>query len=366
MKNPLKAELLQALLAKPTREETPLEALHRQSFHAGMPAYILDVNFQYLDWNAAFDEIVARPLGLKRGMHGTRFVEVLANCDEVMERSVNQVFTPGNHPFIDAEPLLLQTERYGLVRFHKLAVQILDDRGQKKAWALTLNITAADNLERLWKDISDRLAFEAALHRYVIERDTLPAFGEANALILKKLITSAAIRGENCLELGSGQGALTESLLKNETLKICAQEDNVRTLELFNGRPFAHSTNLSIVKEGVDKLEEYPENFFGSVVSWDGMWRKNVSLSIFDQIARVLRPQGQVALLQRIAESGTPATASENDDAFARTADAIDAVRPLWTAEEIGRAADAAGLQIDRFETHRFERPFLLLVARKV
>ena len=53
-----------------------------------VPAYILDANYYFLDWNTAFDVLVANQLDLKRFQsHAGDFVCKLENAYEVFERS---------------------------------------------------------------------------------------------------------------------------------------------------------------------------------------------------------------------------------------------------------------------------------------
>ncbi len=50
------------------------------------PSYVLDKNFYFLDWNVAFDELVAKPLKLTRGQHAAAFILFLVNGSAVDDR----------------------------------------------------------------------------------------------------------------------------------------------------------------------------------------------------------------------------------------------------------------------------------------
>lgn len=119
------------------------------------PTYFLDDTYHFLDWNPAFDELVAKPLELRRGWHAATFVEHLKNVSEVVERS-KKVFAPGKVPLIDTEVLEFESEKYGLIKFQKIASQIADERGGIKAWSVNLNILDAENGSGLWQDLEDR------------------------------------------------------------------------------------------------------------------------------------------------------------------------------------------------------------------
>ena len=71
------------------------------------PSYVLDNNYYFLDWNPAFDVLVAKPLGLAHADHCVDFMEQLENCDAVVERS-KSVFAPGKDPLVDTEELRFQ------------------------------------------------------------------------------------------------------------------------------------------------------------------------------------------------------------------------------------------------------------------
>ena len=112
-----------------------------------MPAYLLSSQFRFLDWNPMFDEVVARPLGLVRGAHAGDFVVELANSAKVVERS-QKVFRIGAAPLVDIEELQLETGKYGLIRFQKIAAQIPGNTGELRAWSVCLNVLYVKKAKR--------------------------------------------------------------------------------------------------------------------------------------------------------------------------------------------------------------------------
>jgi SAM-dependent methyltransferase len=370
-------------MGNPSRDAF-LNNLQRQLFFQILPAYILDINFQYLDWNPAFDEIIARPLGFQRGMHGSALIARLANCDEVYERSM-RVFHPGNHPLVDTEPLLLKSDRYGLIRFHKMAAQILDDRGQMIAWALTLNISGADNLEQLWKDIESRVQSETAYLQYVSARDRLLA-NHPEGVALRNRLAQAAATAPRTLELGAGFGELTKQLLRGpETVpphQVFTHEDNAGLLAILERSVVAAAPTLSIVREPVDQLRDYPTDFFDAVVSWDGLWRREDSAALIGNLSRVIRRQGTLAIAVRLEsssealckslssrrESPTGQSPELNEVAeinLERSTKILDAKVARPSSTELGRLVDRAGFQIQELDSTFLGGTFALLIATK-
>src|ERR1051325_8809708 len=64
------------------------------------PTYVLDPRYFFMDWNKAFEWLVAEPLGLYRGQHAQEFVSRLVNKDAVDARA-RQVFLTQNPPLVD-------------------------------------------------------------------------------------------------------------------------------------------------------------------------------------------------------------------------------------------------------------------------
>jgi SAM-dependent methyltransferase len=356
-------------------DEAVVLDLSRHQFAHAIPAYLLDQNYLFLDWNLAFDEIVARPLGLRRGAHATEFVTRLSNSDEVIARAM-RVFVPGHVPTTDFETLLFPSEKYGLVRFHKLASQLLDARGNKRGWAVSLNVASADRPELLWGDLRARLEREIVWHQYAVARDELLAAHPDGAWTLDRLV-DAARRATSVLDLGSGQGELTRRLLaqRARTHATWAQEDNAGLLLGFAQRLGEQRERVTLVKDAIDRLGDFPDGFFEAIVSFDGLFRGEDTAALFAQAARVLVPGGTLAVAVR-----APGTALDDlvppsgDAARADQAPALELARlemerllpevaarcPAPTPQEVGRAVDAAGLAISEITTGG---PLTLVVA---
>ena len=176
------------------------------------PTYFLDDTYHFLDWNPAFDEVVAKQLELRRGWHAGTFIEHLQNVSEVVERS-KKVFTPGKVPLIDTEVLEFNSEKYGLIKFRKIASQIADEHGGIKAWAVNLNILEAENDGALWKDIEIRLSREINWSKYAVSYDKLLLNFDDYLELLDKIVGEVG-EAQRCIDVGAGTGNGTVRLLK--------------------------------------------------------------------------------------------------------------------------------------------------------
>src|SRR5262245_10398208 len=168
------------------------------------PSYILDGNYYFLDWNPAFDMLVAKPLGLARADHIVDFIMKLENCDDVVERS-KKVFAPGKDPLVDGELLLFRSPTYGLITFQKIAALINDQKGNPLAWSVNLNIVSADEEAKLWQDLENELREDVNWSRYALSYDKLLVpFTDYNELV--ELVVSQLGDLQLCADLGAGTG----------------------------------------------------------------------------------------------------------------------------------------------------------------
>ena len=156
---------LQSLVKLATSERVPppLErGFQRACFDYALPTYVQDLEFQYLDWNAAFDELVAKPLGLRLGMHGMLLVSRLKNASEMMERSL-KVFSSNFRPVVDNVLIIIDHPSFGPVELQRFATQIFDERGEPVSWAFTLNLRGAADVEAVYDGLMARYRKEVIL-----------------------------------------------------------------------------------------------------------------------------------------------------------------------------------------------------------
>lgn len=300
-----------------------IAAARGPAFDQSIPAYLLDEKYWFLDWNAAFDELIAKPLKLQRlRSHAEDFIRTLENVEDVYQRS-KRVFGSREVPLVDTEPLQLRTEKYGLVEFEKVAVQIPNADAQLSAWAVYLNINQAEKAELLWKDLRMRWEAELNWSRYAISYDKLLLnFPDYDALL--RCVVDRVADCTRCLDLGAGTGNATVKLLQSrQDRAVWAVESNhamiqqllckVEHLEGTMGEDFFG--RLCIWKEDLMRLDDCAE--FLAPGTYDAAILTNVVYAVEDpakllrEVAALLKKGGRVVL-------STPHVGTDVDHLFAR------------------------------------------------
>lgn len=256
------------------------------------PAYILDRNFQFLDWNPMFDELVARPLGLLRGRHVEDFILELENKSEVIARS-NKIFKKNLYPIVDVEPLILET-RYGRVEFKKIASRIPNDKNID-LWSVNLNIISAENSALMWRDLRKRVKRDVNWSLYAKAYDrVLLNFDSYNALV-SDVVTKVG-NGGNIVDLASGTGNVTVELLRRDAARtIWALEYNQEMLEYMwdkvAGLNAQAVDNVNIVKgDLILSLREFDHEYFEGAVMMNALYAMDDRARCLREIYRVLKP----------------------------------------------------------------------------
>jgi len=265
------------------------------------PTYLLDANFHFLDWNPAFDEVVAKPLRLLRGTHAENFIIALDNSREVIARAQLRFQENQGMPLVDCEVLRIKTPRHGLITFRKIAVQIAET-SERLVWSVHLNIEHAEKADLLWEDLERRLTAETNWSRYAESYDQmLLNFREYHKLLsqMSDLLGDA----KRCADLGAGTGNSTLRLLANHPERlVSAFESNEIMLQHLRAK-LVKAENLRAVRRvAIYKgdltlsLREFPEN------SFDGALMLNVLYALDDperclyEVFRVLQPGACLAL----------------------------------------------------------------------
>jgi len=220
----------------PARRWEVMRDEKRAVFDLVGPAYILDRAYHFLDWNTAFELLVAGPLHLRRGTHVIEFLDKLSKRDEVSQRS-NTVFLPGQDPLVDEEVLKYPSSKYGEIIFHKLASQIPNLEGGSKAWSVQLNVAGVEmNQKQLWHDVAADLRKHAVWSKYADSYDrVISPFTAYQRLV--HLLVSQVGPSSRCADLGAGTGNVTMRLLADPNGKngghrtVVAVEKNDSMLE---------------------------------------------------------------------------------------------------------------------------------------
>jgi ubiquinone/menaquinone biosynthesis C-methylase UbiE len=266
------------------------------------PTYLLDANFHFLDWNPAFDELVAKPLRLLRGTHAENFVIALDNSREVIARAQQKFQEDLGMPLVDCEILRLKTPRHGLVQFRKVAAQIAETSEHGLVWTVNLNIEAAENASLLWEDLHRRLTTEVNWSRYAESYDKMLLHFRAYGELLRQ-VSGLLSNARHCADLGAGTGNSTLSLLAGHPERlVSAFESNEIMLQHLRAKLIQEEDLNAIRRVAIYKgdlalsLREFPEN------SFDGALMVNVLYALDDpdrclaEVFRVLQPNACLAL----------------------------------------------------------------------
>ena len=278
------------------------------SFENTIPAYLLDENFFFLDWNLAFDELLAKPLKLKRRTnHAGDFVAELVNPVAVLKRA-GTVFDKDPKPLVDLEPLQLISKTYGRIDFRKVAVQITDSDARLTAWAVYLNIESCEKPDLLWGDLQHRLESELHWSRYAVSYDKLLLnFPEYNSLL--DSIVNRVSYSSKVLDLGAGTGNATLRLLQADDKMLVdsvelnhamAQQLITKVEVLENSTSMSYFSRLQLLKESILQLDEFPKLLRPG--SYDAALMVNVLYAVDDpqkcmeKVAKLLRRGGKVVI----------------------------------------------------------------------
>ncbi|HMB06386.1 MAG TPA: TIR domain-containing protein [Isosphaeraceae bacterium] len=291
------------------------------------PTYILDKHFYFLDWNPAFDEVVAKPLKLVRGLHHVRlFVQALANCEEVI-RHAKETFGGERQPLTDTELLVFDSDqheppRYGTIRFQKIAAQITDECGGIRGWSVSLNVLEAGDARRLWTDIMARIEQEVGWTHYAVVYDSLLLrFPEYRDLIA--LVASKVGGARRCLDLGAGTGNGAIRLLESDPAReVWAVEINETMLRHFRAKIASsgvdYSDRLTILKDNLLRLDALPAKSFHGAVMINVLYAIGDRSECLGNVNRVLKPGGVLAL-------STPHRKTDVDRLFSRLREVLEA-----------------------------------------
>jgi hypothetical protein len=119
----------------------------------------------------------------------------------------------GELPLADLEPLVYNSETYGMVEFEKVATQLTDADANLKAWAVALFLRKID-WDMYAPDLQKRLRNDKLWVIYAVSYDAiLPEFTPYRQL-LEEVIGGIPNGAGRVLELGAGTGNATKALLQ--------------------------------------------------------------------------------------------------------------------------------------------------------
>ncbi len=283
--------------APPPSPKIVVQEISRPTLDLIGPSYSLDSNYYFLDWNPAFDALVAKPLGLARADHCVDFIKRLENCDEVVERS-KTVFAPGKDPLVDTEELLFQSPSYGRIKFRKIAALMSDDKGNPSNWSVNLNIASAEKEAELWRDLGQTLQDVANWSRYAVSYDKLlTPFTDYNDLL--NLVVGQVGNARRCVDLGAGTGNATLKLFEaGPDREVWAVESNEMMLQHLRHKVGPYSNRLASIKDDVVRLGalRFQDNYFDAAIMINVLYAVQDPLECLRQACRVLKPGGILVL----------------------------------------------------------------------
>ena len=346
------------------------------------PSYVLDNNYYFLDWNPAFDLLVAKPLGLARADHCVDFIKRLENCDDVVERS-KSVFAPGKDPLVDTEELRFQSPSYGLIKFHKIAALINDQKGNPLSWSVNLNIASAEREAELWQDLEQKLREVVNWSRYAVSYDKLLyPFTDYNELV--DLVVSQLGDAQLCADLGAGTGNATLKLLeRHSSRQVWAIESNEMMLQYLKQKVGAHLGRLTAIKDDVVRLGalRYQNDYFDAAIMINVLYAVQDPLECLRQACRILKPGGMLVLstphrdtdvkkvlkkLRDVLQSkGLFESLAEEFETAKLVHEKMDNLIHRNTKEEIRRYIQEAGLEIRDWRDSEYADAVVVVKAVK-
>jgi ubiquinone/menaquinone biosynthesis C-methylase UbiE len=295
-----KAEELKKEVTHGAPPPSPTDAAHdasRLALDLTGPSYTLDNNYYFLDWNPAFDALVAKPLGLARSDHSVDFIKRLENCNDVVERS-KSVFAQGKDPLVDTEDLLFKSPAYGLTKFRKIAALMNDQKGNPSSWTVNLNIASAEKDSALWQDLEQGLQDVVNWSRYAASYDRiLTPFTDYNELV--SLVVGEVGDAALCADLGAGTGNGTLKLLQTRVdRQVWAVESNEIMLQCLRQKVGAHAARLTAVKDDIVRLGALRDqnDYFDAALMINVLYSLQDPVECLRQAHRILKPGGVLVL----------------------------------------------------------------------
>jgi ubiquinone/menaquinone biosynthesis C-methylase UbiE len=264
------------------------------------PTYILDREFYFMDWNAAFDRIFAKPLSLYRGQHALEFISRFANRDAVEERA-RKVFQPDNPPPVDMEQIFFKSDEFGVMELWKIAAAIYDEEGNLVAWSVGLNVIRAEKQGELWDAIKEVIDRRLNWARYAGGYDDLLLDYDP----YRKLVSTVCskIQGAvTCADIGAGTGNGALELLKQDPDRtIYAIEPNEDMLmhlqhKLDSDQCSNFRGRIQIMKQDAAVLRYFDDGFFDGAIMINALYAIDDPKVALKEAARVLQPNGVLAL----------------------------------------------------------------------
>jgi ubiquinone/menaquinone biosynthesis C-methylase UbiE/PAS domain-containing protein len=367
-----------------------IERSRRAVFDVTVPAYLLDTSFHFLDWNTAFDELIAKPLKINRSRHALEFIQALDNCGEVIERSKKRFGYNRPNPIVDIEPLIFRSPELGEIRFQKIAAQIVDQNGNPTAWSVTLNIEHAEKPAELWKLIEERLTDEYNWTRYAVSYDRLLLPFKAYTDMVEKVVAMVG-PSKLCVDLGAGTGTPAVRLLESNPERIVwAIDYNDAMLQFLQAKAREKSRNdpsilnrLTTIKGNLLRLTQLSsqKNYFDAAVMINVLYAVEDPVACLTRAADLLKPAGTLVLTtphkgtdvrklfvemrRRLTELGLFESLRDNYAEAKRVHKRMDHLIHRDSIDEIHQYLNQAGFDIEHEEPEYVDSVVLIKAVKR-
>ncbi len=254
-------------------EWQPLTVREFSQLRQVAPVYLLSSKFAMKDWNGAFEHLIARQCKLSRGQHAGDFLKCLNNQIAVNERASKVFIEPAydenercdktgeiapSFPKVDIEQFDYKSDRYGYIRFDKIATQIIEPGYAPKTWCVNLSVNFCERADVLWEKLKEVAMRDVSWSKYAESYDDIIGeYPEYQKLV--DLVVSQIGKSEVCLDLGAGTGNTTLALHRKAKLGG------------FDRLVTAIDTNEEMLARLIKKLEKKDERLKTKVVKGDAL-----------------------------------------------------------------------------------------------
>lgn len=355
--------------------------LHQASYYT-VPTYYLTSDIHIVGWNIAFEIIFGDVLSKLCDKHVNYFIALLENSEESFShaRDFTEKVYKGGLPWVDIEPLVYRSTRYGRVTFAKVATQLHDADGQPRGWAVALLIREIDWVSFL-KDLKARLDQEKLWSVYSSSYDrVLLEFPPYHKLLEE--VTAVIPEGSlSVADLGAGTGNVTKMLLKAGH-RVNAVESNMAMLDRLRSKNL-ETSHLKVTFASVDRLYSLREGAFNAAVMVNVLYAVDDPLACLREIHRILKPGGVLGFSTTHTGSNVPYLLAQIQAHLKKIgkdkelADDFERIREVneyidktiarrHSAEDYCQWVRTAGFEITRQVDSTYEGAVMLVHARKV
>jgi ubiquinone/menaquinone biosynthesis C-methylase UbiE len=260
------------------------------------PTLLVDRACRIIDWNAGFEELLARPLRLLRGQNDLSFMQGgLPLFDLLGENSEAYDNQPAGQCTTDFVTCAIPG--FGEVTLRRLITQIPNDTGGITGLAVHLILPDQPQHGELWSRIVRRLDQDVTWSRYAAIYDRLLLqFDEY--LKLQSQLAPLVGTARRCLDAGTGTGNAAFMMLKaNPQREVWAVDSNAVMLRLLQSKTDRQDDErLHVVKADIHSLPGFHSGFFDGVCMANTMYALDDAGACLCEIGRVTAVNGILAL----------------------------------------------------------------------